>query len=74
MGITVKFFATFRQGRGKIMNIEIEQKSTVKEVLDKVEIEPEEVAILLVNGRDGKVDQLLEDGDTLSLFPPVGGG
>ncbi len=74
MIITVKFFATFRQGRGKIINIEVEQKSTVKEALDKVEIEPEEIAILLVNGRDGKADQLLEDGDTISLFPPVGGG
>lgn len=74
MNITVKFFATFRQGRGKIINIEVEPQSTVKQVLKQVEIEPEEIAILLVNGRTGDPEQLLVDGDTISLFPPVGGG
>ncbi|MPW26672.1 MoaD/ThiS family protein [Alkalibaculum sp. M08DMB] len=74
MNITVKFFATFRRGREKIVNIEVERGSTVKEVLDIVKIEVDEIAILLVNGRDGTIAQLLNDGDTLSLFPPVGGG
>lgn len=74
MKVIVKFFATFRQGREKIINLDVKQKCTVKDILDAVKIKPEEIAILLVNGRDGTVEQILKDGDTLSLFPPVGGG
>jgi molybdopterin converting factor small subunit len=29
---------------------------------------------LLINGRDGKLDTSLVENDTVSLFPPVGGG
>ncbi len=47
---------------------------TPRYILEKLNIKVEEVAILLINGRDGKVDTLLKDGDVLSLFPPVGGG
>ena len=43
-------------------------------VIDLLQIKRDEVAILLVNGMDGKFDQQLKDGDTVSIFPPVGGG
>lgn len=51
-----------------------EENITPRYILEKLNIQVEEVAILLINGRDGKVDTLLKDGDVLSLFPPVGGG
>ena len=35
---------------------------------------PKDVAILLINGIDGKLDSKLKENDRLSLFPPVGGG
>ncbi|MFW6017017.1 MAG: MoaD/ThiS family protein [bacterium] len=38
------------------------------------EIEEEEASILYVNGRDARLDQVLEEGDVISIFPPVGGG
>ncbi|HBT49286.1 MAG TPA: hypothetical protein DEA61_05585 [Caldanaerobacter subterraneus] len=34
----------------------------------------EAVAIFLINGLDGKLDNPLNDGDVISLFSPVGGG
>ena len=37
-------------------------------------IAPDEVAILLVNGRDAPADRRLQDGDAVSLFPLVAGG
>ena len=72
--ITVKLFATFRDGRDKIQIIEIEAGKTPEDIITILGIKQSEVAILLVNGRDGQFDKLLIDGDTLSLFPPVGGG
>ena len=74
MQIEVRLFATFREGRQKVQTIEIAEGSTPEDIFKSLEIESSEVAILLVNGRDGKPDTCLKDGDTLSLFPPVGGG
>ncbi|NFI06496.1 MoaD/ThiS family protein [Clostridium botulinum] len=75
MKIEVRLFAYFREGRDKKYFMEInEENITPRYILEKLNIKVEEVAILLINGRDGKVDTLLKDGDVLSLFPPVGGG
>ncbi|MBD5638768.1 MoaD/ThiS family protein [Clostridium botulinum] len=75
MKIEVRLFAYFREGRDKKYFMEInEDNITPRYILEKLNIQVEEVAILLINGRDGKVDTLLKDGDVLSLFPPVGGG
>ncbi|APH15497.1 thiS family protein [Clostridium sporogenes] len=75
MKIEVRLFAYFRAGRDKKYFMEInEENITPRYILEKLNIQVEEVAILLINGRDGKVDILLKDGDVVSLFPPVGGG
>ncbi|MFV3012914.1 MoaD/ThiS family protein [Clostridium botulinum] len=75
MKIEVRLFAYFREGRDKKYFMEINKENTTpRHILEELNIKVEEVAILLINGRDGKVDTLLKDGDVLSLFPPVGGG
>lgn len=74
MHITVKLFATFREGRFKAETWDLAQGTEVAEVLSRLKIKPEEASILLLNGRDAKLSQVLSEGDTLSLFPPVGGG
>lgn len=73
MKIEVRLFATFRNGRGKKVFVEM-NNPTVTEVLRSIDITEDEVAILLVNGQDGRFDQVLVEGDYLSIFPPVGGG
>jgi molybdopterin converting factor small subunit len=73
MVIEVRLFATFRDGRGKKVHVE-QDAPTVRSILKSLEITEDEVAILLINGRDGSFDQVLEIGDYISVFPPVGGG
>ncbi|MCT4660260.1 MAG: MoaD/ThiS family protein [Tissierellales bacterium] len=73
MKTEVRLFATFREGRGKKVYLEIEEPTPSK-ILSELEIAESDVAILLVNGRDGDFDQNLVEGDYLSIFPPVGGG
>lgn len=74
MNITVKFFATLRDGRGKVQVIEVEEPTTTRDIISRFNIPEEDVAILLINGRDGDLDRPLKDEDVLSIFPPVGGG
>jgi len=74
MQIKVRLFATLRDGRGKELMMDLDSGTTPQMIIDILEIKREEVAILLVNGMDGKFEQQLKDGDTVSIFPPVGGG
>lgn len=74
MELTVKLFATLREGRGKILNLNVEDGSTIRTVTDGLNIPEKEIAILLRNGRDAHLENLVHEGDVLSIFPPVGGG
>ena len=74
MKIEIRLFAAFRQGREKKQILELEDGTTITQILEILEIPKEEVAILLLNGFDGGLDRELNDSDVLSLFPPVGGG
>lgn len=72
--IEVRFFATLREGRGKIAEIGAEEVSTAGELIRRFDIPAEEVSILLINGFHSKPEDPVKDGDVVSLFPPVGGG
>ena len=74
MKIEVRLFATFREGRQKNQVLHLDDGVTILDILKILEIEPEEIAILLLNGMDGSFDRKLKDEDVLSIFPPVGGG
>ena len=72
--IEIRFFATLREGRGKIARVSAEEVSSAGEVLRRFDIPDEEVSILLINGFHSKPGDPVKDGDVISLFPPVGGG
>lgn len=74
MKVTVKLFATFREGREKFQVMEVTESTTPENIISALKIDKAEIAILLINGRDGKMDRQLEEGDVVAIFPPVGGG
>ena len=74
MKITLKLFATLRVGREKESIINVSKGSKVDDILKHLGISKQEATILMVNGRHVKPEHILNSGDTLSLFPPVGGG
>jgi molybdopterin converting factor small subunit len=74
MEITVKLFATLREGRGKVVTLTVDNGISATDVLGHLEIALEDVTMLLINGRDKDPQTILQNGDVLSLFPPVGGG
>ncbi|MDR3584143.1 MAG: MoaD/ThiS family protein [Desulfosporosinus sp.] len=74
MRVTIKLFATFRDGRFKVEERDFPEGSCVLDVIQPLGIKPEEIAICLLNGKDANEHKVLKEGDTLALFPPVGGG
>lgn len=79
MRVNVKVFATLTRHfpalpLGSALNVELEEGATVEELLKKIGISPSDVIIVLRNGKACQISQVLEEGDILSLFPPVGGG
>lgn len=72
--VTIKLFATFRDGRFKVEERELSEGCRVLDVLQSINIKPEEIAICYINGKDANENRVLNEGDTLALFPPVGGG
>jgi len=74
MDIKVRLFATLRENRDKELIINFPKGSTPVDIIEKLNIAKEEIAILLINGRDGEFGIELVEGDTVSIFPPVGGG
>lgn len=72
--IEVRLFATFREGRGKIVAMAPGNIEKASDILDRLNIPYEDVAIYLINGFHSKLDAPVKDGDVLAIFPPVGGG
>ena len=74
MKITLKLFANFRSGRFKICEQEVVIAATCADVAASVNISETEIGVVLVNGRHAALSDALRAGDTLALFPLVGGG
>uniref|UniRef100_A0A831UE14 MoaD/ThiS family protein n=1 Tax=Geobacter metallireducens TaxID=28232 RepID=A0A831UE14_GEOME len=74
MEITVKLFAMFRIGRFAAARKQCEPGTVPADIANGLNIPEKDIGIVLVNGRHARLDHQLSDGDTLSLFPLVGGG
>lgn len=72
--IEVRLFASFREGREKISFLDFKEFRTIADIADHFSIPYEELAISLINGKHSRLDSLVNDGDVVALFPPVGGG
>jgi len=79
MEIEVKLFATLRdylpKGSDRFScKMNINGPTRIQDILSKLKIPEEMPKIILVNGVHGKNDQVLKEGDVVSIFPPVAGG
>ena len=74
MKVTLKLFASFRTGRFDIETADYPPGTTVADVVESLKLPRTELGITMINSRHVKLDHLLADGDTLALFPLLGGG
>lgn len=74
MDITIKLFATFREGRFNVETWNVRSPYTVGQLVAALQLPIEELGVLVVNGRHVELGQSLNDGDVCALFPRIGGG
>jgi molybdopterin converting factor small subunit len=74
MHVTVKLFATLRKDRFDEKELELADGVTAGEIIDMIAVPPTEVTLIFINSRHSVPEAKLADGDTLALFPPIGGG
>ena len=75
MTITVKCFASLaplQPENGEALPIA--QGETVARVMERLRIPEGGVALIFVNNVHQQPDTVLQDGDTVGFFPPIGGG
>lgn len=59
---------------GELIKLELTEGTTIGNVINQYNIPEQEVFSSLVNGLHKSFDTVLQDGDRVALFPPVGGG
>jgi molybdopterin converting factor small subunit len=77
MKVTVRLFATLRDllpKDKKMVTVKLETDSTVEELLEHFKVSQEFPLIIKINGKNGTKNTVLENGDRVGIFPPVGGG
>ncbi len=74
MKVTVKLFASLRTHNEKQLDLDLPQGATPGDIMKKMDIPQDHVAIIMVNGLNSSRDTHLDEGDVVSLFPSVGGG
>ncbi len=80
MTVEVRLFASLRKylpsGSGRAsVNIDIHDGASIVDILTKLGIPTESRLMTLVDGvHERDLDRQLEDGCTLSIFPPIAGG
>jgi sulfur-carrier protein len=77
--VAVKLFATLRRHYpeleiGEAMPVTLPERTTVAQLVERLELPKEQVKLVFVNGRVQKGAYVLCDGDEVGMFPPVGGG
>jgi len=74
MKITVKLFATLRENRQKVMQLDVPNSAAPYDIAKILNIDLQDIAIIMINGRSEDINRTLKDNDVLALFPPLGGG
>ena len=79
MKLTVKLSTTLRDYVPDYvpetgLQVEMPEGSTVAQLAQHLGLPPQDIKIVLVNGRPQQVDDLMRDGDRIAYFPAVGGG
>jgi molybdopterin converting factor small subunit len=79
MRVNVKLFATlvrFKDGSraGRPFEVELPEYAVVKDLIDHLNIPPEETHVVFINNIIEEHHSRLKNGDVVGMFPPVGGG
>ena len=73
--IEIHLFASLQRSAKRYPQVlKLRAKTSVRDVIKRLAIVQEEIHLVFVNGRAASLDSMLQDGDRLAIFPPIGGG
>ena len=77
--VEIRLFASLRKyhpnsGNSEAFTMELDDKTSLANLVDKLKIARQEIGVLMVNGTWQKENYLLQDEDRVGLFPLIGGG
>ena len=74
--IHIKLFATLNKFLPKDSHetMEIQPGTTVRNLVSQLGIPESEAKLIFVNGKKGSLTTMLQGGERVGIFPPVGGG
>ncbi len=76
MVIEVRFFAALRRytpaDPSGIISVDVPDNLSIEELLNQMEVNPDDVKNILRNGKESHLGDHLADGDRLGLFPANG--
>ncbi len=77
--VEVRLYATLQKyhpglGIGEPLVIALDNKAKLGNLVGELKIPKEEIKTAFVNGKWEEESHLLEDGDRIGIFSPVGGG
>ncbi|NOQ51184.1 MAG: molybdopterin synthase sulfur carrier subunit [Desulfuromonadales bacterium C00003093] len=74
MKVNVKLVGAFRLGRFKEESRDYRSGTRIQDVLDSLQLPEQILGIVLINGVHAELDDLLHDGDSLTVLPILDGG
>ena len=78
MVLEVRLYATLRRyvpsSPNGVITVDVSDGMTVLDLVKKIDIDPTEIHLIMINGIGCEIEKLLTNGDRVALFPPVGGG
>jgi sulfur carrier protein len=74
MNVTVALFETLKKHGPEGGRVRLETGARVADLLSWLGITEDDVGVLIVNRKDARFNQVLQDGDVVTVIPPMGGG
>ncbi len=74
MAVEVELFGQLLLGAPRRQALTLEHPTTVREVANRLGLDPDEIGLIVVNGVQSEVDDLVPPDCRLCFFPPMSGG
>jgi molybdopterin converting factor small subunit len=74
MQVTIKLYASLAAGRFRTESRDFPPGTGIGDIAAALGIPADQLGIVLRNGTHAGIEQLVAEGDTISLLPLIGGG
>ena len=79
MRVCIRLLSTYRKylpsdAQGASYSLEVPAATRIEELRTQLPVSSDEDQVVLINGRTPVPGQLLEEGDTIAVFPSMAGG